>query len=248
MSTNLHADWTVSIRPTMTNCLPGPRNWGLSACNQCTFKSRSARLHHGEISSCAGRAAGVPPRAHVLCCVEAWSIVAPWAGYPLSTLLKQVEPTPKARFVALESLLRPEANARLIPEQLLCIGARGGRAYGRNQRARRHTAEQFAAPADVLGADIDVHHARIGPHHGNRLCPGVRERHPAGVEEGRWPEQQSGCAAVHQSQRGPAAESLETLAIHRRPPRPAEPVCSTVPGQQPRVRSPMTVHWFSLAG
>jgi len=33
------------------------------------------------------------------------------------------------------------------PEQLRRIGARGGRAYGRNQRARRHAAEQTAAPA-----------------------------------------------------------------------------------------------------
>ena len=36
-------------------------------------------------------------------CVEAWSIVVPWAGYSLSTLLKQVEPTSKAKYVAFES-------------------------------------------------------------------------------------------------------------------------------------------------
>jgi sulfoxide reductase catalytic subunit YedY len=36
-------------------------------------------------------------------CVEGWSIVVPWAGYSLSALLKQVEPTPKARFVAFQS-------------------------------------------------------------------------------------------------------------------------------------------------
>jgi hypothetical protein len=33
------------------------------------------------------------------------------------------------------------------PEQLRRIGARGGRAYGRNQRARRRADEQTAAPA-----------------------------------------------------------------------------------------------------
>jgi hypothetical protein len=33
------------------------------------------------------------------------------------------------------------------PEQLRQIGARGGRAYGRNERARRRSAEQTAAPA-----------------------------------------------------------------------------------------------------
>jgi sulfoxide reductase catalytic subunit YedY len=36
-------------------------------------------------------------------CVEAWSIVVPWAGYSLSALLKQVEPTPKAKFVAFQT-------------------------------------------------------------------------------------------------------------------------------------------------
>ncbi|MCU1235786.1 MAG: oxidoreductase, molybdopterin binding [Candidatus Solibacter sp.] len=36
-------------------------------------------------------------------CVERWSIVVPWIGYSLSTLLKQVEPTSKATFVAFET-------------------------------------------------------------------------------------------------------------------------------------------------
>jgi sulfoxide reductase catalytic subunit YedY len=36
-------------------------------------------------------------------CVEMWSIVVPWVGFPLSVLLKQVEPTSKAKFVAFES-------------------------------------------------------------------------------------------------------------------------------------------------
>jgi sulfoxide reductase catalytic subunit YedY len=36
-------------------------------------------------------------------CVEAWSIVVPWVGYSLNALLKEVEPTSKAKFVAFES-------------------------------------------------------------------------------------------------------------------------------------------------
>jgi sulfoxide reductase catalytic subunit YedY len=40
-------------------------------------------------------------------CVERWSIVVPWIGYSLSTLLKQVEPTGKARFVAFETYYNP---------------------------------------------------------------------------------------------------------------------------------------------
>ena len=37
-------------------------------------------------------------------CVERWSMVIPWIGYPLNALLKQVEPTAKAKYVAFESL------------------------------------------------------------------------------------------------------------------------------------------------
>jgi methionine sulfoxide reductase catalytic subunit len=40
-------------------------------------------------------------------CVEAWSIVVPWAGYSLSALLKKVDPTPKAKYVAFESKYDP---------------------------------------------------------------------------------------------------------------------------------------------
>ena len=36
-------------------------------------------------------------------CVEGWSIVVPWTGFSFSTLVKLVEPTPKAQFVAFQS-------------------------------------------------------------------------------------------------------------------------------------------------
>jgi sulfoxide reductase catalytic subunit YedY len=41
-------------------------------------------------------------------CVEAWSMVIPWVGFPLASLLKRVEPTSKARFVAFTCVKRPE--------------------------------------------------------------------------------------------------------------------------------------------
>jgi len=41
-------------------------------------------------------------------CVEGWSIVVPWIGFPLSTLLNQVKPTGKAKFVAFESFYDPQ--------------------------------------------------------------------------------------------------------------------------------------------
>ncbi len=36
-------------------------------------------------------------------CVEGWSYVVPWIGFPLNALIKQAEPTSKAKFVAFES-------------------------------------------------------------------------------------------------------------------------------------------------
>ena len=41
-------------------------------------------------------------------CVEGWSFVIPWVGFPLSALLKQVEPTAKAKFVAFQSSYDPK--------------------------------------------------------------------------------------------------------------------------------------------
>src|SRR5215469_12050023 len=41
-------------------------------------------------------------------CVEGWSMVIPWAGFPLSVLIKQVEPLGKARFVAFETVMAPD--------------------------------------------------------------------------------------------------------------------------------------------
>ena len=42
-------------------------------------------------------------RIYRMRCVEAWSVIIPWVGFPLSALLKEVEPTAKAKYVAFES-------------------------------------------------------------------------------------------------------------------------------------------------
>jgi sulfoxide reductase catalytic subunit YedY len=41
-------------------------------------------------------------------CVEAWSMVIPWIGVPLATILKRFEPTSKAKFVRFTTLLDPK--------------------------------------------------------------------------------------------------------------------------------------------
>jgi sulfoxide reductase catalytic subunit YedY len=46
-------------------------------------------------------------RVYRLRCVEAWSMVIPWIGIPLSSILKRAEPTAKATFVEFSTLQRP---------------------------------------------------------------------------------------------------------------------------------------------
>ena len=47
-------------------------------------------------------------RIYRLRCVEAWSMVIPWMGFPLASLLKEAEPISNANFVRFETLLDEE--------------------------------------------------------------------------------------------------------------------------------------------
>lgn len=47
-------------------------------------------------------------RIYRLRCVEAWSMVVPWVGYPLSALIKQMEPTGNAKYIEFSTLHDPE--------------------------------------------------------------------------------------------------------------------------------------------
>ena len=47
-------------------------------------------------------------RIYRLRCVEAWSMVIPWTGFTLASLLKEVEPTSDAKFVRFETIYRPD--------------------------------------------------------------------------------------------------------------------------------------------
>jgi sulfoxide reductase catalytic subunit YedY len=46
-------------------------------------------------------------RVYRLRCVEAWSMVIPWLGFPLRKLLEEVEPTSDAKYVRFETVHRP---------------------------------------------------------------------------------------------------------------------------------------------
>jgi sulfoxide reductase catalytic subunit YedY len=47
-------------------------------------------------------------RVYRLRCVEAWSMVIPWVGFPLRDLLARLEPTSRAKFVSFTTLHDPE--------------------------------------------------------------------------------------------------------------------------------------------
>lgn len=47
-------------------------------------------------------------RIYRMRCVEAWSMVVPWIGFPLHKLLAQVEPTSNAKYVAFETIYAPD--------------------------------------------------------------------------------------------------------------------------------------------
>lgn len=46
-------------------------------------------------------------RIYRLRCVERWSMVIPWIGFPLADLIKQAKPTSKAKYIKFETLERP---------------------------------------------------------------------------------------------------------------------------------------------
>jgi len=47
-------------------------------------------------------------RIYRLRCVERWSMVVPWIGFPLRDLIKRVEPTSKAKYIEFKTLYRPK--------------------------------------------------------------------------------------------------------------------------------------------
>lgn len=57
-------------------------------------------------------------RIYRLRCVEGWSMVIPWVGIPLASLLKQVAPTANAKFVAFETLNDPKQMPGLLTRVL----------------------------------------------------------------------------------------------------------------------------------
>ena len=50
----------------------------------------------------------IEDRVYRMRCVEAWSMVIPWRGFPLGDLVRRVDPTGDARFVEFTTIVRPD--------------------------------------------------------------------------------------------------------------------------------------------
>ncbi|MGU3577263.1 protein-methionine-sulfoxide reductase catalytic subunit MsrP [Brucellaceae bacterium C25G] len=50
----------------------------------------------------------IESRVYRMRCVEAWSMVIPWDGFPLAALLNKVEPLGSAKYVSFETVVRPD--------------------------------------------------------------------------------------------------------------------------------------------
>ena len=51
---------------------------------------------------------GLEERVYRMRCVEAWSMIIPWVGVPLGEVLKRFRPTSRARYVAFQTVYRPD--------------------------------------------------------------------------------------------------------------------------------------------
>ena len=61
----------------------------------------------------------IEDRVYRLRCVEAWSMVIPWQGFPLSKLIDLAQPLDSAKFIQFETIFRPEEmsgqNKKFLP-------------------------------------------------------------------------------------------------------------------------------------
>ena len=62
---------------------------------------------------------GLEERVYRMRCVEAWSMVIPWLGFPLADLVKRLEPTSRAKYLRFTTLFDPEQlpnqESRVLP-------------------------------------------------------------------------------------------------------------------------------------
>ncbi len=49
-------------------------------------------------------------------CVEAWAMAVPWTGFPISKLIKEVDPKPEAEYMRMVTVFRPEQMPGIVSQ------------------------------------------------------------------------------------------------------------------------------------
>ena len=78
-----------------------PHPWTVKVLGEC---EKPGEYHYEDIVA----PHRLEERIYRLRCVEAWSMVIPWVGIPLGTVLTRFAPTSKAKYVAFRTVFRPE--------------------------------------------------------------------------------------------------------------------------------------------
>jgi len=77
------------------------RPWTLSVEGEC---AKPKRWDVDELT----KLAAIEERIYRMRCVEGWSMVVPWNGFPLAELIKRAEPASKAKYVEFTTLMDPK--------------------------------------------------------------------------------------------------------------------------------------------
>ena len=157
-------------------------------------------------------------RIYRLRCVEAWSMVIPWVGFPLGDLLTRFKPTSEAKYVGFETLYDPEqmpGHARRALDWPYVEGLRLDEAMHHADHAGHRAVRQgAAAPERRAGAPGRALEVRLQEHQIHRAHHAGRPSSPPTL----WKRSQ------------PARVRL----LRQRQPRRAPPALE--PGERPR-------HW-----
>lgn len=62
-----------------------------------------------DVNDLIGKLGGIEQRVYRFRCVEAWSMVIPWDGFPLAKLVALADPLPEAKFLKMTTFLDPKS-------------------------------------------------------------------------------------------------------------------------------------------
>jgi DMSO/TMAO reductase YedYZ molybdopterin-dependent catalytic subunit len=96
-------------------------------------------------------------RVYRLRCVEAWSMVIPWAGFPLADVIKRFEPNSRAKYVQFVTLHDPEQMPGQKPGLDESVDSTCGRSLRRGAAQSKRRAAAPGNPVEVWLQEYQVH-------------------------------------------------------------------------------------------